>query len=155
MCTIDYYEGNLLDTTCYVIAHQVNALGGFGSGVAGAIAAKYPEARDTYKADITSGKLKLGGISARETNDGKHIIVHLCGQYNYGGDGKQYTDYEALYKALLGLREWCEERGIEEVAMPYRIGCGLAGGKWQTVLALIEQAFLTSDITISLWKYDR
>ena len=35
-----------------------------------------------------------------------------------------------------------EKQGITRVAMPYNIGCGLAGGDWQTYKTILEESKL-------------
>jgi O-acetyl-ADP-ribose deacetylase (regulator of RNase III) len=75
----------------------------------------------------------------------KHV-ANLFGQYDYGR-GKQYTDYESLRSALFGLVKIAEEFN-KSIAIPYGIGCGLAGGDWKEIYKIIEEVFEDYDVTI-------
>ena len=52
-----------------------------------------------------------------------------------------------MNSALIGLREFCKERGIGKIAMP-RIGCGLDGLHWEDVSEMIKYIFKDTDIEI-------
>ena len=73
---IKFYNGDLLDSTAGIIAHQVNARGVMGSGVALAIKTKYPEVFKSYREFFETGNLKLGKVDFAKTNDGK-IVANI------------------------------------------------------------------------------
>jgi O-acetyl-ADP-ribose deacetylase (regulator of RNase III) len=164
MKSLKFIDGNLLtNKTLQVIGHQANCQNTFGSGIARSIRMMYPEA---YQADTTAAELgtnKLGNFSKTEVEliygvenkQGNNIcrIYNLYGQ-NLGTNHAKYdrkTNYEALYCALEAmaddLRETEEDRMMFDfcrepvVGLPYLIGCGLGGGKWDIVQRLIEVAF--------------
>ena len=64
-------------------------------------------------------------------------IAHLAGQYGYGSDHR-YTDYGALETALIKAAGFAIEKKLP-LCLPYGIGCGLAGGKWNIVQTMIEK----------------
>lgn len=146
---IKFYNGNLLNSNAGIIAHQVNARGVMGSGVALAVKTKYPEVFQSYRKFFEEGKLKLGKVDFAKTNDGK-IVANMCGQDRYGKDGKQYTDYEALEKCFDKTQRYMKENGIESIAFPYKIGCGTGGGDWNVVFGMIKEYF--SDFEIEIWQ---
>lgn len=41
--------------------------------------------------------------------------------------------------------------GIETIAMPFKIGCGLGGGDWNVILGLIQKE-LSDKYTVELWR---
>ena len=147
-------EGNLLnafDEGIPVIAHQVNCKGKMGAGLARQIKSNHPKAFRHYKkrCDVR-GSDNLGRCQLVEVRTGRYI-ANLFGQDNYGGNAQQ-TVYRKLGEALGGLNYQCHKQGIEKVALPYGIGCGLAGGDWGVVEEIIK-AKLT-DVNVVLYKYD-
>lgn len=146
---VKFYNGDLLNSNAGVIAHQVNARGVMGSGVALAVKTKYPEVFQSYRKFFEEGKLKLGKVDFAKTNDGK-IVANMCGQDKYGKDGKQYTDYEALEKCFDKTVRYMTENGLTTIAFPYNIGCGTGGGDWNVVFKMIRDYF--KDFNIEIWQ---
>ncbi|MGK4040870.1 macro domain-containing protein [Heyndrickxia oleronia] len=147
-------EGNILDAPEDLIGHQVNCKGVMGAGLAKQIREKYPNVFKDYKELCLNqaGKL-LGATQYIETSDGK-VIVNLFAQDGFGRD-KQYTDYKALEDSLKGLKyaitsDQCKYKG-KSIALPYGIGCGLAGGNWSIVYNMISDIF--NDVYLTLYKY--
>jgi len=63
------------------------------------------------------------------------LIGDLYGQDDYGRN-RRYTDYNALWSAIVQVKEKIAATpGAErlQVYAPYLLGCGNAGGDWQTV----------------------
>ena len=131
---IEYRYGDVLETDAHYICHCVNAQGVMRSGVAKAIRARYPKAYEVYKAryDALHGKLPLGAVIGADC--GEHVILNLVGQEYYGRDGRTYLDYQALRKGIAAINKNLSV----PVAFPL-IGCGLAGGDWKIVSAIIEE----------------
>jgi O-acetyl-ADP-ribose deacetylase (regulator of RNase III) len=139
-------EGDLLDATESIIGHQCNTKGSMGKGVALALVNKYPEIKDPYvKVCKTYGSLLLGSTQFTPVHDGK-IIANIFGQNEYGGK-KINTKYDALRAGLFLVCDKAKTEGLS-VALPYGIGCGLAGGDWGIVLPMIEKAAETCNITL-------
>jgi O-acetyl-ADP-ribose deacetylase (regulator of RNase III) len=44
--------------------------------------------------------------------------------------------------ALKSAAEWITQHGIERIAVPFRIGCGLAGGNWSIYQRILKNEFL-------------
>lgn len=147
--------GSCLDSTAEIIAHQTNCKGVMGAGVALAIRNRYPEIMPEYtNACKVLGSNVLGTCQILRTNDGRYI-ANLFGQngFGYGGFGHgRNTDYRALKVALTSLVRHLTINGISAVAMPYKLGCGLAGGDWEVVSKLLINAFAKKNIRLELWK---
>lgn len=149
---IQIVNGNLLDATQKIIAHQVNCFT-MGSGVAKQLMDKWPQVSDCHRimCNVYENNRKdlLGNCQFIGITPDK-IVANLFGQYNYGTKRDTvYTDYEALSKAfeLLSLKA----KGMEaSIAMPYGIGCGLAGGDWKIVEKMIDEIF--NDCEVVLYK---
>ena len=62
----------------------------------------------------------------------------------------EYTDYEALEAALHSFKTQAIEKGFKNVGVPYKLGCGLAGGDWDGVVyPMLQRVF--NDDSITLW----
>lgn len=141
---ITIVKGNLLDAKEDIIAHQVNVYGIMGAGVAYQIANKYPKVNELYKqqCELQEDKKRLiGTLYVCEEHNKK--IANLFSQNTIADRYGNLTNYEALDKCfsrlnLMGL----------SVAIPYKIGCGIAGGDWDKVMDIIIDNCVDIDVTI-------
>ena len=136
-------KGNLLETPFEIIAHQVNCQGKMASGVAKQIREKYPWAYKDYidalnqnGADYMFGKSQL-------IWQGGHTICNIFGQYNYGYDRQQYTDYSAVNSAFREAINNYRDGDADDlrqitIAIPYKIGCDRGGGDWKVMKSMLE-----------------
>lgn len=148
---IKIIDGNLLESKANIICHQCNTKGKMGSGVALAIRKKYPHVYRSYHKDYQDGLLKLGYVNYA-TSIPNQVIANMCAQDNYGYDGKQYTNYEALQKCLdnvhlNALTQWDNKPTI---AFPYMMSCCRGGGNWNVVYKMIEDTF--KDFDVEIWR---
>lgn len=150
---IIYINGNLLDAQTDVIAHQVNCQGVMGSGIAKQIRDKWPIVFKDYrkKYEVWEDAL-IGECQLVQINECQHI-ANLFGQHNYGKDGRLYTSYDGIYDALNSLAVQMMDNGMESLAIPYGMSCGLAGGDWRIIMTMIECVFENTDIRIEIWKF--
>ena len=155
---IIYKQGNIVDADEHFILHQVNCQGKMGKGVAKAIRDKWPEVNREYveycneykKYNLNNllGKIQFVSVF-------NHIIINAFGQFYYGNEEQRYSNYEAVYNYL----ERTKDRIItcssyRTLAIPYKMACGLGGGNWDVVLAMIKSIFKNSDIEITIYKYE-
>jgi len=143
---IEEVKGNILDTDCKIIAHGVNCQNKMGSGVAKVLYTKWPKVKEAYHdyfvlyQDLDTSKY-LGKISAAPIVEADRVILNCFTQQNYGYDaGQQYLNYEALSKCMHKVLIYCMNHNQMQVAIP-KIGCGLAGGNWNTVKDIINERF--------------
>lgn len=147
-------DGDLLGANAQYICHQVNCKGRMGSGVAKQIRAKYPEVYDAYICLCNEGHNKkdpfwtFGQAQFVECHDGK-TIVNMFAQSSYGYDGKLYTDYAAFQSCVSQIAEKVPKGAT--IAMPYKIGCGLGGGNWETVYTIVKKT-LGQDYNVEFWR---
>lgn len=153
-------EGDLLEANENIIAHQANCRGSMGAGVAKQIRNKWPDIFADYvtfcSAHHRDGRELLGEIWISQTFDeyGMPIeVCHLFGQDRYSGGGCN-TDYVSLEKALHRLKNYAEKQR-SNIAIPYKIGCGLGGGDWDGVVyPMIERIFGDSDVLVSIYRLE-
>jgi len=130
-------DGNLLDfpEDITVICHCCNPFHTFGAGIAKSIADRYPEA---YEADKKTGygdTSKLGTVSFVGIGDEKYV-VNMYAQGVISTESRA-VDYEAMAKCMEWVfKVWSAKNAI--IGFPKYIGCGLAGGDWRIVKAMIE-----------------
>jgi len=133
--------GNILDKTYGIIAHQVNCQMVMGAGLAKQIRAKYPRVFNQYKEVF--GKIpinkRLGKAQIVEVIERNLYVANLFSQYNYLPRNVRHTDYTALAIALRQMRQWRDNiKGKEfPIYIPHGLGCGLAGGDWNTVHGIL------------------
>lgn len=134
-------KGNVLDIERGIIVHSCNAQGVMGSGIALEIKNRFPDAYHAYIRDKQTYGLHLGQKSYAEVGVNKFIINGI-GQQDYGRDGHRYTSYDAITKIFTSVNLFAldelEEKGILlPICFPL-IGCGLGGGKWEIISAIID-----------------
>ena len=132
-------KGNLLDTNCQYICHQVNCQGKMNSGVAKAIRDKWPEVYTQYlqkyvDADGYADEL-LGEIQHVPVSNLKCVINMFAQQY-YGYDGHRYTSYDAFWSCVNRIAVTVPAGS--SIAFPNRIGCVRGGANWDVIKNMIE-----------------
>lgn len=147
------FRGSVFEANSDVIAHQCHCWNVWGAGLAKEMKKRYPEA---YNADCLTKRGdsgKLGQFSLTLAYN-KPIIINLYGQYRYGSskDGIVFTDYDALLRAFTSMIDWLNKAGMERctIAMPYDIGCRLAGGDINKVHGLINYCFANQKFLVIL-----
>lgn len=146
-------DGDLLKSDCTVIMHQANCFSTMGAGIARSIADKYPMAEQADRTFPLPPKDRLGRYSYIETDD-KTTVVNLYGQYNMGA-GLQ-TNYHMLEKSIetlfLDAQRGLISIDLSKVGLPYKMGCGLAGGDWEIVLGIVKRLSNKYMIDIFIYK---
>ena len=150
-------KGNLLDSNCDYICHQVNCRGRMGSGIAKQIRERFPEVykvyRDRYEyaLEIALNPDKmLGSTDIVKLNNDKRHIINMYSQRSYGYDGSRYTSYKA-FKYILEHFKDVIPAGCT-IGFPKNIGCGLGGGNWTVISTMIEE-ILGKDYEIYIYEY--
>lgn len=138
---ITVVEGDLLNATEDIIGHQVNCQSVMGSGVAKVVRDRYPIVYSEYisLSEKHHPVELLGRCQVVNTKENK-FVANLFGQLNYGYDGRQYTNYDALRNALRELSEYAKTNDLS-VALPYKIGSDRGGADWNEVQKIIEEEF--------------
>lgn len=135
---LEFKKGDILESECRVICHQVNCKGVMGAGLAKQVREKYPVVYKAYKyfCDTEAPLQKLGTAQyVQISEEPRQFICNIFGQYGYGTD-RVYTDYKALREAFKSIAYHFPKH---TVAIPFKMGCGLAGGDWNTVFRIIKE----------------
>lgn len=147
---IEFRDGDLLEQTDLdAIIHQCNCFGVMGAGIAKQIAKKYPCAVEADKRYLPGDRKKLGSYTCGVDKVTNLHIINLYGQFHYGIEKRQ-TDYDAVKRALLEVKEdYCSHylfcQTPMKIGIPYNMGCGLAGGSWNVIEAMLKELFETAE----------
>ena len=155
-----------------VIVHSVNCIGAVG-GLAGAIARKWPKNAEQYREHVKRQTLPIMLLgSVFEVNVAHNVVVaNLFGQNNVGTRERQ-TEYSALiagFKSIastyfkgndtetkdfgaIGLED--VKIQLQDVYIPYKIGCGLGGADWSIVKEILHSIFEKSFNDVYICKYE-
>src|SRR5574343_1208678 len=125
---ITYIKGNILQRQNGLIIHGTNCSGGFGSGVAGAIRAMYPQVYEEFATLEPSASL-LGTFKPVKLND-DFVIGNCFTQHKFGSDGKVYASPLAILTSVTSAYEYADENYMYTVSLP-KIGSGLGGLSWE------------------------
>ena len=168
MNEVELIYGNLLDfpnkcertgkqANINCIAHSCNTRNIMGGGIAKQIKERFPQA---YEADTEAynneydkngqyihrlGKYSKAKFKSMFLEGDTGTIYNLYTQANLGTDERQ-VDYEHFWKALKNMQEDLlftqHETGTPQIlGLPYGISCGLAGGNWEIIKAMINDIF--------------
>lgn len=143
-------KGNLAYVQEYIILHGCNCFDIMGAGVAKALVTRWPiiNSRESLKSLANRGDYqRLGQICPIQVND-RQTVINCYTQYSFGRD-QQHADYEAIQKALLKVKVYCEQKQIFTIASS-PIGCGLAGGDWDIVKDIFGKVF--DNYTIHIYR---
>lgn len=137
-CAIDY---TLEDQPNRMLLHVCNDKGVMGAGIAKQIKNRIPSAFTNYMRSVYA----LGEVSYSDNKE----VCNLHAQKGYGRDGRRYLDYDMLINAITNLawHGYCDDTTGEYV-IPYNMGCGLAGGDWETVIGICCDLLGSERITV-------
>ena len=157
MATIIYLKGDATQPQAAgnrIIAHICNDQGGWGKGFVGALSKRWdgPEAayRSWYK-DRSKNDFGLGAVQLVSVEPNLWV-ANMVAQHGYQATAQgPPIRYDAVRECLMKLA--AEAKSLEaSVHMP-RIGCGLAGGKWEEIEPIITDELTSQGIEVSVYDF--
>lgn len=136
------------DSPC-IIAHICNDIGGWGKGFVQPLGRRYPEAEAQYRAwfrcktdpPFTLGQVQFVAVAPQVW------VANMIAQHGIGRQGPMPPiRYEALRECLGYVRAFAQAQSAF-VQMP-RVGCGLAGGKWEIVSNIVEEELVSHGLFV-------
>lgn len=126
-----------------IIPHIVNNEGRWGAGFVLALSKKWAYPEQFYRARQT---YPLGHADILKVEEDIYV-ANMIGQHRtgYDKDGNPPIRYDAVKTALEKVNKIAVEKQAT-LHMP-RIGCGLAGGEWEVIEAILQQV-VTVDVTV-------
>lgn len=146
---VEIIKGDLLTFPCEIntIAHSCNTQNVMGAGIAGQIKNLYPEAFEADSIAKKANENQLGYFSFCKLNsDSKKRVINLYTQDQIGQD--RMVNYEAFYKSIDYLSRAinsCDNCRDYVLGLPFGISCGLAGGSWGIIWAMLNDVFANKD----------
>ena len=158
MKAITYIKG---DATCpqakgtKIICHICNDIGGWGKGFVLAISKRWEEPEAAYRAWHASRNetdFALGAVQFVQVEP-FIWIANMVGQHGIkkGSKGPPVR-YDAIDECLTKV----SDKAIELKAslhMP-RIGCGVAGGKWELIEPIIVDNLCTRGLSVTVYDFE-
>lgn len=138
-----------------IIVHVCNDVGGWGKGFVVAISKRWKEPEAAYRAWHKDGgdlPFSLGQVQFVEA-ELELWVANLIGQQGIRAkDGVPPIRYEAIETGLHTVAEFAVTQNAT-VHMP-RIGCGLAGGSWDEVEAIIQRTLIAGGIAVTVYDFE-
>lgn len=152
--SVNFVDGNIFsrlstNKTTY-ICQQVNCKGVMGAGLAMQICIQWPVVYRRYLEFCHGNDGNKLGTYQEVLVEPKLYVVNLFGQNGYSR-GERQTNYATLAAALFSFFRDCAQKYQDvTIRLPYGLGCGFAGGDWDTVLPITSDLCnmpLTPDYT--------
>lgn len=153
---INVVDGDLLTATEDYIVHQCNCVTNHSKHLAKSVFDAFPYA-NTYKFRTrdTQTHHKAGTINVMGDGVDKRFIINAYAQY-YPGTAKYSND--TYDKRIQWLKECLhhiskiKDIKTKTLAIPYNMGCGSAGGNWDTYFDVIKDFAIKNQIYITIYK---
>ena len=138
-----------------VIAHISNDVGGWGKGFVLAISRRWPEPERAFRQwyrERAGNDFGLGAIQIVPVQPDLWV-ANMVGQHGLkAGSAGPPVRYEAIGECLAKLAPEAKRLGAS-VHMP-RIGCGLAGGRWERIEPLLEATLVAAGVPATVYDFD-
>lgn len=139
------------------LAHVCNDVGKWGAGFTRAVEHRWPGSGARWKRVVEGwGDRQLGQIHFDPTNADRDAVVlaNMVAQHDVG-TAQIRLDYPALRKclrmlAVVASADFDRGGGMVPVHMP-RIGCGLAGGRWELVEPIIQETLVRAGVEVVVY----
>jgi O-acetyl-ADP-ribose deacetylase (regulator of RNase III) len=129
-----------------IIAHVCNDVGKWGKGFVLAISKRWPEPEAESHALHARQSLMLGTVQLAQVEKSVWVVNMVAQRDIRSKDGVPPIRYDALLECLKQLGFHAHQLQAS-VHMP-RIGCGLAGGKWEQVEKLIADTLPGTEVFV-------
>lgn len=157
MKEINYLKGDATSPQAKgikIIAHICNDLGGWGKGFVLAISKRWAEPEKAYREwhrNRSKNDFKLGSIQIIQVETYIYVANMIGQRGTKVGSKGVPVRYEAIKSCLEKLAVEADILNAS-VHMP-RIGCGLAGGKWEKIEPLIIKILSENDIQVYIYDF--
>ncbi|WP_326981567.1 macro domain-containing protein [Chryseobacterium sp. MYb264] len=156
MKTITYLKGDATNPQIEgnkIITHICNYIGGWGKGFVLAISNRWKKPENEYRKWFQNGNnFNLGEIQMVQVED-KLWVCNMIGQHKIitNSKGVPPIRYEAVEVCLEKLSAEALQLNAS-IHMP-RIGCGLAGGKWEEIELIIDRTLLKNNVEVYVYDF--
>ena len=157
MATIHYLKGDATQPQARgnkVIAHVCNDLGGWGKGFVLAISKRWPRPEAAYRAwykGRSGNDFGLGEVQLVQVEPYVWVANMVAQRGMKTGSYGPPIRYEAVRACLKKLAGETRSLGAS-VHMP-RIGCGLAGGRWEEIEPIILDELVSQGVEVTVYDF--
>lgn len=137
-----------------IIAHICNDIGAWGKGFVLAVSKKWERPELSYKrwkktSYYLGAPFSRGEIQLIKVGEDTWVANMIAQEGIYPKHGVPPIRYDSLKECLVKL---ADDASVEKasVHMP-RIGCGLAGGKWDRVEAIINETLVQRKVPVYIY----
>ncbi len=138
-----------------VIVHICNNIGGWGKGFVLAISKRWSEPEKSYREwhrNRAKNDFELGAIQVIQVTDYIYIGNMIAQQGIKTGSNGVPIRYEAVRECLEKIAKEAQLLSAS-IHMP-RIGCGLAGGKWEKIEPIIQETLIQKELDVYVYDFD-
>lgn len=136
-----------------IIVHVCNDIGGWGKGFVMAISKRWKKPENEYREWFKSKvDFELGKVQFVQVEEDLWI-ANLIGQHKINKDenGNAPIRYDAIEEGLKQVALFAQDNKAT-IHMP-RIGCGLAGGKWDMIEPIILETLSNNDVEVVVYDF--
>ena len=153
--SMNHVIGDLLESDCDYICHQVNCRGKMNSGIAKSIREKWPVVYQEYTTKcfnnlpaLLLGDIQFININTPEADEHAQFIINMFSQEDYGYDGRRYTSYDAFWNCINLIKETIPKGS--KIGFPGFIGCVRGGANWNVIYEMINEV-LSEDYEVYIY----
>lgn len=135
-----------------IITHICNDIGGWGKGFVLALSRKWKAPEESYRSWFrgeTEIPFELGQVQFVQVED-KILVANLLAQHDIiPRSGIPPVRYDAVRQCLekVAMKALILNASVH---MP-RIGCGLAGGKWEEIESIVSDTLVSQGIKVTVY----
>jgi len=137
--SLEVVRGDLLQATEQFICHQCNCVTNRSAHLARIVFQHFPYA-DIYSKRVIPDE--LGNIVIRGNGKDQRYVIALLGQYYPGRSKYPRGKKDGVLTREVAFMHCLDKvlliKNLRSVAFPWKIGCGAAGGDWETYRRLIK-----------------
>jgi O-acetyl-ADP-ribose deacetylase (regulator of RNase III) len=155
MAMIQYVRGDATQPQAKgnrIVAHICNDLGGWGKGFVLAVSRRWPEPEAAYRRwhkDRSKNDFALGAVQVVRVEPYLWVANMIAQRGMKTGSNGPPIRYEAVRACLRALAVEARELGAS-VHMP-RIGCGLAGGRWEEIEPILVDELTSRGVEVTVY----
>ena len=158
MNEINYLKGDATSPQAKgnkIICHICNDLGGWGKGFVLAISKRWKAPEKGYREwhrNRAENDFALGKMRIIQVSDYIHVANMVAQRGMKMAKSGPPIRYGAAHECLENLSRHALELNAS-VHMP-RIGCGLAGGKWERIEPIIKDTLCSKNIEVYVYDFE-
>lgn len=138
-----------------LVAHVCNDLGGWGKGFVLAVSRRWPEPERAYRQwhrGRAGNDFGLGATQLVQVRPDIWVANMVAQRGMRTGSSGPPVRYDAVERCLATVGDHAR-RLRATVHMP-RIGCGLAGGRWELIEPLVIAALCAEGVETTVYDFD-